>query len=189
MRKNPQHGFTLIEVMLVIVVVGILTGLVVANLSGGGGRRELATEAARLASCLELGAEEAVASGEEYGLDFDKQQYRFLRFDERERRWRETDKADICRPHTLPDDLQLRLVDAPPVPPRLPGTRVANSKDADQAPLEPEILLLSSGDLQPAVFELSRAGREGGEQVRLSAVGLATVGDEASETKERDRAG
>lgn len=182
-------GFTLIEVMLVIVVVGILTGLVVANLSGGGGRRELATEAARLASCLELGAEEAVASGEEYGLDFDKQQYRFLRFNERERRWQETDKADICRPHTLPDDLQLRLVDAPPAPLQLPGTRVAKGKDSEQAPLEPEILLLSSGDLQPATFELTREGRVGGEQVRLSAVGIATIGEEGSEIAERDHAG
>ena len=34
MKRNNQHGFTLIEIMVVIVILGILAGLIVPNVIG-----------------------------------------------------------------------------------------------------------------------------------------------------------
>ena len=55
MPRRRAGGFTLIEVLVVVVVIGIASGIVIANL-GGDDRRTTEREAKRLAGALEHAA-------------------------------------------------------------------------------------------------------------------------------------
>ena len=58
MRKNPQSGFTLVELMLVVIIISILVAMVVPRLMGRSDQaREAAAKAdidANLASALDM---------------------------------------------------------------------------------------------------------------------------------------
>ncbi len=68
-------GFTLIEVMVVMVIVGLMLGF--ATLSFNLGASPAETEARRLAALARLAAEEAVLNNEELALRFSREGYRF----------------------------------------------------------------------------------------------------------------
>jgi general secretion pathway protein H len=80
--KSPRssclglRGFTLIEVLVIVVIVGITLSLVVVNF-GRDDKRVLADEAQRLALLLEHAHDEAVASSNQLSWAADAQGYRF----------------------------------------------------------------------------------------------------------------
>ena len=64
-RPNRSNGFTLIEILVVIVVIGIISAIVLLGLNNFGEDRELQTEAKRIASLIELTSDEATFQGRE----------------------------------------------------------------------------------------------------------------------------
>lgn len=74
-------GFTLIEVLVVIVIIGVMASMIVVSVSLGDPRRELTREAERLRAVLALAAEEAVIQQIELGAEFTESGYRFLKWD------------------------------------------------------------------------------------------------------------
>ena len=56
------RGFTLLEIMVVMVLIGILSSLAVLSI-GGGPRDRLAEEGRRLAALVELHQQEAILTG------------------------------------------------------------------------------------------------------------------------------
>ena len=85
-------GFTLIELMVVLVVAGVLLSLV--SLSGGGNaERALRYEAERVAQLLALAREEAQVLGTPIRFEANSDRYRFLV--RQDRQWRLADDADL----------------------------------------------------------------------------------------------
>lgn len=80
-RPSRQHGFTLIEVLVVIVIIGVMAAMIVVSMTMGDPRRELLKEAERLRTVLALAAEEAVIQQVELGAEFTESGYRFLKWD------------------------------------------------------------------------------------------------------------
>jgi general secretion pathway protein H len=74
--RPPSHGFTLVELLVVIVIVGITLSLVVVNFSRDD-RQVLADEAQRLAMLLEHAHDEAIASSRAFAWIADGESYRF----------------------------------------------------------------------------------------------------------------
>ena len=70
MRRGAR-GFTLIEILLVIVIIGCAVGIVVLSLPGGPGQsasRDMGVEAERLRAAIQLAGEQAVMEGRIIGL-------------------------------------------------------------------------------------------------------------------------
>ena len=110
-------GFTLLEVLVVLVILGIAAGLAVVNL-GGDERGTTEREARRLAGALEHAAAAAQWRRETIGVSAEGERYRFWRRDDADR-WVPLTDDDVLAPRTLPAGFSvapLRYAGAPTAP-------------------------------------------------------------------------
>jgi general secretion pathway protein H len=84
---KSQRGFTLIEIMIVMVLLGLVVGIAVATLGGGNLNRELVNEVNRLHGVLRMASEEAIFTSTEIGFTIDNKGYEFLVYQEDQRKW------------------------------------------------------------------------------------------------------
>ena len=128
----PPRGFTLLEIMVVLVLVGIITSFALLSV-GGGPRERLAEEARRLAALVELHQQEAILSGETRGIQFGRSGYALLSLGEKGE-WQPPAAADTLIRHALPEDITLSLwVEDRAVDLKTPGKL-------------PQVVLLASGE-------------------------------------------
>lgn len=140
-----ERGFTLLEVLVVVFIIGLLAGLAVLSVDDRAADDRLQQEAQRLDALLETAAEEAVLFGVELGLEITRDGYRFLRLDADG--WTPITAQDSpLRPRALDENTTLRLI-------RADGEEIGD-EDGD-AP-RPDVLFLSSGEITP--FELAMTG-------------------------------
>lgn len=72
-----QRGFTLLELLVVLVIVGIMLGAVALN-ANPGDRQVLQNEAQRIALLLQLARDEAIVRNQPVAFESDDYRYRFL---------------------------------------------------------------------------------------------------------------
>lgn len=165
-----QRGFTLLEILIVVLIIAILVGTAVIGLGRLGGAGEAEETARRLAALLRLASDEAVINARELGLFIDGREYRFLAYNGEI--WLPLEGDRLLAPGALPPGVRIELIqDGRPLslapPPGATGTgEDAEQEDAEPGHPPPQILLLSSGELSP--FELWVEAREGGARWRVS---------------------
>ncbi|MFI4888379.1 MAG: type II secretion system protein [Burkholderiales bacterium] len=104
-RGRSSHGtpgFTLVEILVVIIVLGIVAGVAIA-LVNPDERDVSAREARRFAGALEYAAQRAQWRDEMLGVSADRRVLRYWRRDTANDRWLIVDDDDILRAHALPD--------------------------------------------------------------------------------------
>ncbi|MFO1371273.1 MAG: type II secretion system minor pseudopilin GspH [Candidatus Competibacteraceae bacterium] len=141
--RTPTRGFTLIEIMVVLVLVGIITSFALLAV-GGGPQERLAEEARRLAALVELHQQEAILRGEPRGIRFTRAGYAILSLGEKGQ-WQPLTAAATLVRHELPKEIALGLW--------IEGQRI----DLKAAPPLPQILLLASGEVTEFVTTFSLA--------------------------------
>jgi len=155
-----MKGFTLIEILVVLFIVSLLTGLVVANLPAFVSQADFEEEADRLKFVFEYGLETAQVDAVEIGVELATDSYGFVIFDESSQTWMPADAPQL-KHHTLPEGLILALT-TEGEPLRLieptEETQASNDTGISNAP-QPELLLLSSGET--SIFELSLVAEDG----------------------------
>ena len=77
MEKPRQSGFTLIEIMVVLVIMGIMVSMVVMSLNTSDIREEMEVEMTRLQVLITLAQEEAILQGQVMSLAVSENTYRF----------------------------------------------------------------------------------------------------------------
>lgn len=155
-RSEPGRaaaGFTLVEVMVVMVIVALMAGLLVVTVSDTPQRR-LQREAGDLAALLNFASDEAVLRGVELGLIIDDHGYRFVYFDPEKKKWLGLpDKAlkghAFKEPYEVTFALDGEQLDAK-TQERIKKLS-ERSEDEDQRPM---LLLLSSGEFLPFTLTL-----------------------------------
>jgi general secretion pathway protein H len=156
---RAARGFTLVELLVVLVILGALTGMAVLG-SGmaASPARQLHDEAERLAGLLRVLLDEAVLDNREYGVRFERQSYQVLRYEPQRGQWQALE--DDARVHGLLDwvELSIELDEQALTLPSRTG------KGAAKTPV-PQLLILSSGELSP--FRLRLSGRERGAPALL----------------------
>jgi general secretion pathway protein H len=101
---HRNRGFTLVEVMVVMVLISII--ITFAVLSVDTGPEELRREGDRLASLLDLAAEDAVLNGREYRVILQPHGYSFEEY--RDFKWQPSGD-ELLHPRQLPDNMKLEF--------------------------------------------------------------------------------
>lgn len=158
-RRLVQNGFTLIELIVVIVIIAILFTYTTLAIRGNSPADAIKEEARRLERLIELALEESILRGDEYGIEIFIDGYRFLsRIDEQ---WQPITQDAILRERQLPGDMELEahLEDSPLVvdlstdPLSDDQADLDESSEAEEATtaekIYPHIYLLTSGEIAP----------------------------------------
>lgn len=142
MFYRVQKGFTLLELMVSIVIIGIILSFAVLSIGDGGQSRRLEQEIKQLVALLTLASQEAILQGKDFGIAFTQHQYSFYLWQDQD--WRLLTQDDLFHPRELSVDLQINL--------SMEGEKVVICEE-EVSTCKPQVLLLSSGELIP--FELT----------------------------------
>jgi general secretion pathway protein H len=173
-----EQGFTLVEILVVLIIVSVMSGVVVTSLPSSFQDGDFDEETLRLKTVMDLVREESLTQASEYGFDTDKDSYSFYVYNEIEQHWEQLES----RPYTerkLTEGTTLRMIieDSELV---LGG----GEEDAESAQNAPHVLLLSSGEMTP--FELTIArGREQFRTLVSDGYGELQWQDELDEKKNK----
>jgi general secretion pathway protein H len=109
-------GFTLLEIMVVVLIIGIVTAGVLLSINFAGKDTALETESQRLLSLMKYARDQAELQTRNYGIAFSQNSYEFVVYDVRQGLWRPVVEDDVLRERTLPSGLGFKLVvDARPI--------------------------------------------------------------------------
>jgi general secretion pathway protein H len=104
------RGFTLVELMVVMVIIGITLGLVSLNAIPSP-RQNLQNEAQRIALLLQLARDEAIVRNRLVAFEADPERYRFLV--RNETRWDPVTQDDLLRERPFKNAPVVLLLDPP----------------------------------------------------------------------------
>jgi len=149
LNKQAETGFTLLEVLVVLLMIGIILGFATLSVDLGGQERLLEQETKRLQALLSLAQEEAILENRSLGLRLEADGYQFYQLDEAER-WQSLETDDSLRPRQLPALMRLSV--------EIDGLAV---KVHDEDAATPQIALLSSGEITPfrCTFQFAEEAR------------------------------
>jgi general secretion pathway protein H len=146
-------GFTLLEVLVVVVIIGIIASMAMVSTRVLGGDHEMDQETKRLVAVLAQVREDAMLEGRDVGLRVDARGYDFLRYDGRTEQWQLETEDPLLRERSLPDGLEAGLwLESRQV--KLP----ARATPTERQPPQPQVVLMASGDMVPFELRLERAG-------------------------------
>ena len=142
-------GFTLLELMVVLVLIGIIFSFAVLSLRGTDVSDLMEQETRRLATLLELAGDEAILRGEELAVNFTDDGYEFLVL--QENIWQSSGDDGLLKAYSLPADIELRLEveDEPPELNSLAGQEGEDGEEDEEESLTPQVFILSSGEMTP----------------------------------------
>ncbi len=150
-------GFTLLEMMVVMVLIGIIFSFAMLSMGGDDVAKMMEQEAHRLETLLALANDEAIVRGEELGVRFADDGYEFLvlALDG----WKQPDDS-LLKAYTLPADIRMQL--------EIEGEQPQDPQAADQeGEPPPQVLILSSGEMTP--FAVTFNSHQSDYRYRLTA--------------------
>ena len=111
LRQNWQasrrhQGFTLIEILVVVLIIGIVIGVAMVIPSVGGPGQKVKEEANRLQVLLEQARERALMEDRELGLSLTRKGYRWWQWSRENEQWSILDEPSF-RTHRVADSIVL----------------------------------------------------------------------------------
>jgi len=171
-RRGRPHaaGFTLIEILIVMVIIGVLATMVSLSISGRAVDDRMQAESRRLEQLLRMASDEAQALGLELGFRQTIQGFEFVTPDTLTGEWKLVEEPTFRR-RAIPAPFYLELrIDGrllKPVPPapvekkdeegdddKKKSSAALKLGDDDDKLIEPQVLILSSGEMTAFTLDL-----------------------------------
>ena len=162
--RLTQRGFTLIEIMVVMLIIGIMITATVLSSGIAHGDRDLEKERDRILGLTDYMREQASLQNREFGIRCYDGGYEFVVYNRDPNNmdaglWQRVADDPLMRSRHLPEGLDLELaVDGRRI--KLPPEEVKDDE------LAPQVLLYSSGELN--LFELTLRREPAGAGVRIA---------------------
>jgi general secretion pathway protein H len=162
------RGFTLVEVLVVVVIIAIMAGIAVLSVGNLGVDRGLDAEGDRYTDLVASLTEQAGLEGRDYGLWFATDRYQVLVRDEAADRWVPVEEDALYAEHELPAGVTAFL--------DLEGrkTQLA-TENKPIAGHVPQVIVYASGDASPYKLAFVRAGSDARFSIDAAADGTLTV--------------
>lgn len=149
-----SRGFTLIEILVVVVIIAVMTTVGLLSMGTLGGDRGLDAEVERYTDVVEAALEQAQLEGRDYGVHFGPSSYEILVYATERQRWEAVVDDRLFDQHRLPDGVEFRV--------ELEGRLLRLGAEKPTEPLAPQVALFASGEVTPYRVELVRQGVERG---------------------------
>jgi len=145
MIKLAQKGFTLLELLVVITIIGILFSFAALSISTSS-NQDIEAEAQRFVALMRLASDEAIMNTQEMILEVDKHQYSFKILTDQGFVPVDAKSDKMFRPRKLADNLELKIsIEDQEV--NLDDTRDENL---------PKVGIFSSGEMTPFTLTFLR---------------------------------
>jgi len=158
-QRRRDGGFTLLEILVVIVIIGIIVAAGTLAMGVLGKDREIEDQTRRFWAVMQQAREEAELQGLDAGVFVSSAGYEFVRLEPRLNEWQPIEDDQLYAPRKLPEGLKFRAwVDAREIvlKPEAPDWKLKEAKKK----YAPQILVLSSGDILPFELRIERDEKE-----------------------------
>ena len=167
-----NKGFTLVEILVVVVIMAVVIALAVLSIGVTGRDAQLDEESRRIEGLVDILHERALLEGRDFGLRIVPTGYEFAVFETGRDRWLTLNDEQEFRHRNLPKGvtfkLQLDSVDVVLKP-------VEQGMLNDQPPPPPQVAIAASGDGTPFRLTLTREATQATASINGDAFGKTTL--------------
>ena len=158
LSRTRQSGFTLIEILVVLVVVGLLAALAVMSMGGSSRDREMENDL-----LMQTASEQSILNNTELGLILEDESYRFVAWEELSGEWKQPAER-MFRTRSFPEWITVTEYIESDTP------RLASEEDE----LRPDVVFFSSGET--TLFELEfLVGRDDSRMHTIASDGVSPL--------------
>jgi general secretion pathway protein H len=165
LRGATARGFTLIEILVVLVIIAVMTGAALYRITVTGIDRGLDLEGDRLCDVLQAATQQSGLEGRDLGLRFLPDHYEVLAYSGFTNTWGPVPEDRTYASHGLPDGVHLAL--------ELEGKRVLLKVPEDQDPVVPQVIVSAAGDTSTYRVSFTREGTD--HEFRVEGVSDGTL--------------
>ncbi|HMH88037.1 MAG TPA: type II secretion system minor pseudopilin GspH [Steroidobacteraceae bacterium] len=162
-----SKGFTLVEILVVIVIMAVVISITVLSVSSTGRDSQLDEESRRIEGLVGLLHERALLEGRDFGLRIEPAAYEFVVYDSRRDRWMMLDQEREFRHRDLPKGITFQLqLDSHTVVIKPIDKNLASGDQPN-----PQLAIAASGEGTPFRLTLQRDGTQAKASVNGDALG------------------
>lgn len=141
--NRRERGFTLLELLIVLAIIGLLATIVVVSFVGSDHHSIVRNEADRMIRTLELARKESMLRNELWGVLLEADSYEFVFYDFDQSQWFPIDRKPYVE---SPLEKDLELIFSTP-------EEVANETSGEEGEV-PEIVIEPTGEITPFQIDI-----------------------------------
>jgi general secretion pathway protein H len=162
-----SKGFTLVEILVVLVIIAVVISVTILSVSSTGRDSQLDEESRRIEGLVGLLHERALLEGRDFGLRIEPAAYEFVVYDPRRDRWMMLDQEREFRHRDLPKGITFQLqLDSQTVVIKAIDRKLSGG----DAP-NPQVAIAASGEGTPFRLTLQRDATQAKASVDGDALG------------------
>ena len=162
-----EAGFTLIEILVVVVIIAVMTTVAVLSVGVLGKDRGLDDEGDRFTDVVAAATEQAGLECRDYGIWFGPDRYEVMAYVQRRQRWETVPDDRLYDVHELPTGLAPHL--------EIEGRQILLVPERPDTPSVPQVMIYAGGDSSSYRLQLTREGSDAAFVVEGHADGTLSV--------------